>query len=372
MALRRAGTGRRRARPGRRAAGRRGARRGARRPGSAQPVLGRGVPPAGPVPGRAALAAGPARPEPARPGRRRGPDHRPRCGGRRAGRRGDHSRPGPGPPRRARRRGCPVRGRDRGRHALGASWPTSPRPRRRSGVCSRARSRSSTARCRSSPCTPPRVWSGTSWRVAGFCEDAFPAKPKGSDHWLKGMGVLPFPLRGDRDGLPSLHLHGRRRRPGRADRDRGVRRRLARPPGAGGASAGLCRRHPPASPACCAAASSGATGSPSRADRRPSWRRSLTACLAGAGTIELLGRRSGRGRDQPDAGRGGRRAVAARPARPAARRRSTRAPSWSGAAMHGNAAARGDAVRWRPGRAVGDRGRPAAGRAGPRAGGRHG
>jgi DNA helicase-2/ATP-dependent DNA helicase PcrA len=42
--------------------------------------------------------------------------------------------------------------------------------------------------------------------VAGLCEDAFPAKPKSSDHWLKGMGVLPFPLRGDRDGLPSLDL----------------------------------------------------------------------------------------------------------------------------------------------------------------------
>ncbi len=44
--------------------------------------------------------------------------------------------------------------------------------------------------------------------VAGLCEDAFPAKPKSSDHWLKGMGVLPFPLRGDRDGLPSLNLPG--------------------------------------------------------------------------------------------------------------------------------------------------------------------
>ncbi len=42
--------------------------------------------------------------------------------------------------------------------------------------------------------------------VAGFCEDAFPAKPKSSDHWLKGMGVLPFPLRGDRAGLPTLQL----------------------------------------------------------------------------------------------------------------------------------------------------------------------
>jgi DNA helicase-2/ATP-dependent DNA helicase PcrA len=42
--------------------------------------------------------------------------------------------------------------------------------------------------------------------VAGFCQDAFPARPKASDHWLKGMGVLPFPLRGDNDGLPKLAL----------------------------------------------------------------------------------------------------------------------------------------------------------------------
>jgi DNA helicase-2/ATP-dependent DNA helicase PcrA len=44
--------------------------------------------------------------------------------------------------------------------------------------------------------------------VAGLCEDAFPSRPKASDHWLKGMGVLPFPLRGDADGLPHLELRG--------------------------------------------------------------------------------------------------------------------------------------------------------------------
>jgi DNA helicase II / ATP-dependent DNA helicase PcrA len=42
--------------------------------------------------------------------------------------------------------------------------------------------------------------------VAGLCEDAFPSRAKASDHWLKGMGVLPFPLRGDSDGLPRLDL----------------------------------------------------------------------------------------------------------------------------------------------------------------------
>ena len=44
--------------------------------------------------------------------------------------------------------------------------------------------------------------------VTGLCADAFPAQPKASDHWLKGVGVLPFPLRGDAAGLPALRLEG--------------------------------------------------------------------------------------------------------------------------------------------------------------------
>ena len=42
--------------------------------------------------------------------------------------------------------------------------------------------------------------------VAGLAKDAFPDPPKSSDHWLRGMGVLPFPLRGDRSSLPELDL----------------------------------------------------------------------------------------------------------------------------------------------------------------------
>jgi DNA helicase-2/ATP-dependent DNA helicase PcrA len=42
--------------------------------------------------------------------------------------------------------------------------------------------------------------------VTGLCTDAFPAKPQGSDHWLKGVGVLPFPLRGDAAGLPAFRI----------------------------------------------------------------------------------------------------------------------------------------------------------------------
>ena len=42
--------------------------------------------------------------------------------------------------------------------------------------------------------------------VGGLCEDAFPSKPKASDHWLVGIGVLPFPMRGDSAELPTLNL----------------------------------------------------------------------------------------------------------------------------------------------------------------------
>ena len=40
--------------------------------------------------------------------------------------------------------------------------------------------------------------------VAGLTQGVWPGRTKNSDHYLDGLGVLPFPLRGDRDGLPSL------------------------------------------------------------------------------------------------------------------------------------------------------------------------
>jgi DNA helicase II / ATP-dependent DNA helicase PcrA len=42
--------------------------------------------------------------------------------------------------------------------------------------------------------------------VVGLTEDVFPGRTVASDHWLQGLGVLPFPLRGDRAGLPDLDL----------------------------------------------------------------------------------------------------------------------------------------------------------------------
>jgi DNA helicase-2/ATP-dependent DNA helicase PcrA len=42
--------------------------------------------------------------------------------------------------------------------------------------------------------------------VAGLTRGVWPGPSRNSDHYLHGIGVLPFPLRGDRDGLPRLRL----------------------------------------------------------------------------------------------------------------------------------------------------------------------
>ncbi|GAA4592926.1 DNA helicase-2/ATP-dependent DNA helicase PcrA [Actinoplanes octamycinicus] len=42
--------------------------------------------------------------------------------------------------------------------------------------------------------------------VAGLCRGVWPGLVRGSDHYLGGIGVLPFPLRGDAAGLPELDL----------------------------------------------------------------------------------------------------------------------------------------------------------------------
>ncbi len=42
--------------------------------------------------------------------------------------------------------------------------------------------------------------------VAGLSKGVWPGLVRNSDHYLMGIGVLPFPLRGDSDGLPKLDL----------------------------------------------------------------------------------------------------------------------------------------------------------------------
>ncbi len=44
--------------------------------------------------------------------------------------------------------------------------------------------------------------------VAGLAKDQFPEPTRASDHYLGGLGMLPFPLRGDRSGLPRLDVTG--------------------------------------------------------------------------------------------------------------------------------------------------------------------
>jgi DNA helicase-2/ATP-dependent DNA helicase PcrA len=50
---------------------------------------------------------------------------------------------------------------------------------------------------------------GLEWDVvsaAGLCRGVWPGLARASDHYLGGIGVLPFPLRGDSSGLPLLDL----------------------------------------------------------------------------------------------------------------------------------------------------------------------
>lgn len=42
--------------------------------------------------------------------------------------------------------------------------------------------------------------------VAGLTRGVWPGPVRGSDHYLQGLGVLPFPLRGDADGLPGFDV----------------------------------------------------------------------------------------------------------------------------------------------------------------------
>jgi DNA helicase II / ATP-dependent DNA helicase PcrA len=44
--------------------------------------------------------------------------------------------------------------------------------------------------------------------VAGLTHGSWPGRTKNSDHYLDGLGVLPFPLRGDHEGLPELDIDG--------------------------------------------------------------------------------------------------------------------------------------------------------------------
>jgi ATP-dependent DNA helicase UvrD/PcrA len=44
--------------------------------------------------------------------------------------------------------------------------------------------------------------------IAGLTHGSWPGRTKNSDHYLDGLGVLPFPLRGDQDGLPALDVDG--------------------------------------------------------------------------------------------------------------------------------------------------------------------
>ena len=52
---------------------------------------------------------------------------------------------------------------------------------------------------------------GLEWDIvvaAGLTDKEWPAPSTGADHWLRGLGIVPFPLRGDSDELPVLRVDG--------------------------------------------------------------------------------------------------------------------------------------------------------------------
>ena len=107
-------------------------------------------------------------------------------------------------------------GETRGRHAVRRSWPTWPRPRTRSAGSTPGEVEVVEGAVQ---ILTAHAAKGLEWdvvAVAGLSRGRVPPGPvRSSDHWLGGLGVLPFPLRGDADGLPELDLRRGRRPAGR-------------------------------------------------------------------------------------------------------------------------------------------------------------
>nr|BFE67999.1 hypothetical protein GCM10020092_013000 [Actinoplanes digitatis] len=155
--------------------------------------------------------------------------------------------------------------------------------------------------------------------VAGLTKGVWPGMARGSDHFLMGIGVLPFPLRGDADGLPVLDLSqaadqkdvaGALTAFGRAWREHDEReeRRLAYVAVTRPRRLLLCSGY--------------WWGDGVKKARGPSvfLEEIRGTCLAGAGVVEHWAPELGRGRGQPERGAGGDGGVAVGPARrPAAR-----------------------------------------------------
>ncbi len=189
-------------------AGRSGSVRGVGGPGAGGLLPGR-IPAAAGVRGRAGGAAEPVGSAAARFDRGRGADHRPGRGGGGAGwPAGRGRRAGPGAPGRA--------GEEAARFAAEAP----------AAAVAAFLAYLAAAETEERGLTPGEVEvaegavqlltahaaKGLEWdvvAVAGLTAQVWPAPAERADHYLQGLGVLPFPLRGDAEGLPVFDPAGR-------------------------------------------------------------------------------------------------------------------------------------------------------------------
>ena len=309
------------------------ARRGHRRPAAARLARARGRPALsdeGP-PAAATGSAGTLR-DAARRVRAR-----PAAGPRRRGRAGHAAR------RRGRRR-APAGGRRRARAHLDAFVDVAAgllrdgrrRPRSRAflGWLAAADERGARSRragrpgppagraCRCSRCTRPRAWSGTWWPSPVCVEGTFPSGHSGSlaaelDRLAgRRFGALPFPLRGDADGLPHWRAEAAR---AAADARQGPSRR-SRPTARASTRSAEERRlayvalDPRRATVLRSPARCGATAARPREPSR--FLNEVAELRAGERAVRVRGRDLGR----PAGGRGGRTRARADPSGPVARR----------------------------------------------------
>ncbi len=159
---------------------------------------------------------------------------------------------------------------------------------------------------------------GLEWDVVcvpGLVDKLFPGvRPADVKGWLTQRGALPWPLRGDRDGLPTAELEGHVDQLEAVARDRALSRTRPRRICNAKSAGSLMLRSLARAACCCAPAIAGI--SPSRRETRACFSTMCTRSVRAAGAMSTAGPAACRWRDQSAAcARTGDSTVAVRSAR---------------------------------------------------------